>query len=586
MATEVYEDALELEIGLIEAENLSPEGGDAHRRSYPYPVLRPVVGRSIPRTFPVVVLENAYLRATFVPALGGRLLRLYDKGIGQEVLPTADKIDPIAGGPRGAILTCGIQALVGENHRLDSLADASFSLDLPSDDEAIGVWFFGFERELSYHAHWTLPPDRAELLLEVRTLNRAFRSLPYNGGIALLLGGGEVGRIDGGFVWDGGLTVFPEEAPFDAASFDGELRLARFPTAANYHLGPRQVDTWSIRFGLAGGIGAPTIAFREAVAHFDRESLALRSASKLLRHKVLILTEAGQTLEAWVDLYPEQPHRMPLEGLASPAVAVALQDPGKQVLFQGTTSDRPAPFTTWEATVPGDVALLLGRRPVGDLSEFSDEALLRANAHVELRAAALVRRAMRRLATGDYSEAAELLESALLYNADDPLAWWLRATALRRAGLNEDDQPEMLNAHYLAPLEPALRAEGFLSQPMEPGKEASLLLKPLAGQPGAFLEVACLLIDAGLLEDATRWIDEALRHADLAMLRYLLAYAYVTRSKMHVEAADQLAAAARLPEGPPYPYRPIEIAAIRGLHQAFPKDTRMASLASLVKAMA
>jgi len=100
MSTEVYEDALELEIGLIEATTLEPNADEAQRRSYPYPLLRPVPGRMVPRTLPTVVLENQYLKATFVPALGGRLLRLFDKGLNLEVLPAPVQLIPESGGLR------------------------------------------------------------------------------------------------------------------------------------------------------------------------------------------------------------------------------------------------------------------------------------------------------------------------------------------------------------------------------------------------------------------------------------------------------------------------------------------------------
>ena len=101
-----------------------------------------------------------------------------------------------------------------------------------------------------------------------------------------------------------------------------------------------------------------------------------------------------------------------------------------------------------------------------------------------------------------------------MYNADDPLLWWGKAVALRLAG--EDNEQELLNAHFLAPLEPALRAESFLSQPINPDGAPSPLLASLAENPEEFIEVACLLIDCGLFDQASRWIDEALRHRDLA----------------------------------------------------------------------
>jgi hypothetical protein len=164
------------------------------------------------------------------------------------------------------------------------------------------------------------------------------------------------------------------------------------------------------------------------------------------------------------------------------------------------------------------------------------------------------------------------LEQALLYNAEDHLSWWARAMATRVREGPGGERTELRNAHFLAPLEPALRAEAFLAQDQEMGKEPSPLLTPLEQNPEAFVEVAALLADLGLNDQATRWIDEALRHVDLAMLRYLQGFCYLRASRMHVEAAECVAAASRLGYTPPLPWRDIEWEAISALHARFPAN--------------
>ncbi len=584
MATEVYEDSIELEIGLIEAENLRPEGGEEQRRSYPYPVLHPVPSNAVARTFPTVVLENPYLRATFVPALGGRLLRLFDKGLGVELLPAEDRLMPVSGGPRGAVLTAGVQVLLGPYERLGALAETSFQLDPPSDDEALGVWFFGMERHLSFHAHWTLPPDRAELMVAVRTLNRSFRARSYNGGLLVDPGVGELRVVDGGFLV-GSLGVWPGEKPFDSAGrstttgsdaasrFNGGTMISRFPSSRSFRLGPRQVDNWSA--GLTPILSGSLAASRAVSGAADSSVLRMRSTETRLQYKVLLLTEDGETLEAQVDLQPGAVTELSLAELSSRATEFALQDPGRNVLVQGALGHTSDPIEFWEVKLPPDCGSLLISRSteVGDLLEMSDEALLRATDNVGLRSASLVARAMRALAQSEFARAAELLETALLFNAEDPLAWWLRAVALRHCGEIEADRAELLNAHYLAPLEPALRAEGFLSQPVAAGREPAALLKPFGDQPEAFLEVACLLLEAGLFQDSSRWIDEALRIVDLPLLRYLLAYSYLSQGRMKAEAAQQVGLAEKLPVGPPYPFRRMEMLAIAALSAEFQTES-------------
>jgi hypothetical protein len=145
----------------------------------------------------------------------------------------------------------------------------------------------------------------------------------------------------------------------------------------------------------------------------------------------------------------------------------------------------------------------------------------------------------------------------------------------------EGESAELLNAHYLAPLEPALRAESFLSQPKRMEKDPSALLKPMAEHPENFVEVACLLLEAGLHEQAAYWIDEALRHEDLPMLRFLLAYAHLTQSGLEYEAAAQVEAVAKSEMTPPFPWREIEWQALDALSRRFPAEARLARLMAM-----
>ena len=141
--------------------------------------------------------------------------------------------------------------------------------------------------------------------------------------------------------------------------------------------------------------------------------------------------------------------------------------------------------------------------------------------------------------------------------------------------MDADNQAELLNAHYLAPMEPALRAESFLSHPIQPDRDPNPLLRPLAEDPSQFVEVACLLMEAGLFDQASRWIDEAVRHVDLPMLRYLMAYSLLVATKLGIEASEQMRLAGDLPFGPPFPIRPFERKVLEALRDVFPNDLRL-----------
>ena len=189
------------------------------------------------------------------------------------------------------------------------------------------------------------------------------------------------------------------------------------------------------------------------------------------------------------------------------------------------------------------------------------------------------------LRAGNWSEAVARLEDSLLYNGEDHLSWWLMALAHRLDGDASADGPELPNAHYLAPLEPALRAEAFLSQPVQVGAETSPILRSLEGDVEAWIDVACLLIDAGLYEQAARWLEEGLRQSEEPRLRYLIAYLCLVAKGMVVEARRHLDIAHSRPSGPPYPWQRTELRAIERLVadvvQSGPEKSTMDYLLSL-----
>src|SRR5260221_568105 len=124
MATEIFEELLELEIGLLEA--TAPDSN-----SYPYPTLVPT-GSFESRKFRALVLENPYLRASFVPSLGGRLLSLVDKRTGSELLnshSSTGRLEPAPGGRRGVRLCAGIELHLDGQERLTSIGAVQFAAE-------------------------------------------------------------------------------------------------------------------------------------------------------------------------------------------------------------------------------------------------------------------------------------------------------------------------------------------------------------------------------------------------------------------------------------------------------------------------
>ncbi len=570
---EAFEDGLDLQIGLVQT---IPQDSRSAWLGYPFPSLAPL-GEEEMRTFRTIILENPFLRVTILPGMGGRIISLFDKRTGTEILKRHPSIVPLAGSRRGVTVREGIQLILDGEERLNALGNVSSQIEVSGDEESeAAVWlsetFTG--TGISFHLRISIPPDQAVVQIEARVLNRWLKPQPYNAGLSIYLGDG---AFDGQTFYStdrrAGLGVFATDHVFDGVEHaDDRLSFLRFGGVRE--LAPRQVDNWALTLVPYSGLPSISGSSVDAAASFNDGNLLVQSTQQRLGHKLFLLTKEGNTLEAKVDLYPENLLEIPLDGISP--TGLVLKDPAKKELLR---LDSLTGWTdTWAAkkfeptTVVSHIGILN--------RESSDLELKRATYDVSTRHLAYILLGMKALHEKRPEDAALAFEQSLMYNADDPLAWWTKAVALRLA--EGDNQAELLNAHYLAPLEPALRAESFLSQPINLDVDANPLLTSLAENPEEFIEVACLLIEAGLFDQASRWIDEALRHRDLPMLRYLMAYCLIEATRLDAEASDQVRLAGEAPLAPPFPFREVEIHALNALLKAFPNNSRLALLNTLI----
>lgn len=542
MPADAYDDAIDLQIGLLVADLPSVA-------SYPFPTLR-LTGEQEMRRFRTIVLQNNFLFVTIIPALGGRILSILDKRTGKDIFPKAAVLMPMPSGNRGVQLSEGLQIRLGLEDRLNAMGNVDSALLRPQDDDsAAGVWIAETVSGtgLSWHCHIWLPANSAELNFEMRVLNRSRQPVGYQGGIAI---GAQSGVLQGNTFYDSprdaGFTVHTSLPPFNQGELkEGRISFLRSLSANT--LGPRQVDSWTLKLVPWSGLGEFPLTGKHAAMTIDKEAITLQTSTTFLGAKLIIQTQDERVLETSLDLYPENLASIPLGELSNRISAAVVQDAGKNVLVRSdfeTSASEVDP--AWLRTM---------------------EAGTRHLSYLEL--------AERDVASGNFASADQKLEQVLLYNGDDPLTWWLKALIARLQGSDEETAPELLNAHYLAPLEPALRAEAFLAQSQEMGKEANPLLVGLAENPENFIEVAALLVEIRRWDQASRWIDEALRHKDFPMLRYLWAYVYLQGSRMEAEAAEQMNAAAKLEFGPPFPFRAVELSALSSLSARFPLDFRL-----------
>ncbi len=552
MPVDLSEDSLDLMIELLEAGRPSPS-------SHPYPALART-GRLDRRTFRTVTLENAYLRATIVPELGGRILRLEDKRANLDAIPFDLTLPLEEGGLRGVASPAGIQVATDFDHRLNSMGLVSYSPDFGGEEEEPSALWWGevCGDGLSLNVRYSMPADAAYLEIEVRAFNRRLRPNPYNGGLAVA---GEWIRGEGGWLLTSGIFIESESLAFAEPS--GLYRFDRFR-----HLAPRQLDTWRARIYPYTGVQSLRNANARLAVGWNSERLGLGSSESLGGAKAVVLTTTGATLEVPVDLHAEHTTEIPLDSLTDEIAELVILDARKAEWIRAGNLGEPVSIPRSEA----DAAP----------AELDRDRLEEATFEVSNRHLAHLLIGYRHLARKEYVEAGQAFEQSLLFNAEDHLAWWMKGVADRLAGVDEEERPEILNAHFLAPLEPALRAESYLASPSQV-KEKSAVLNPLEDTPESFVEVAALLLEAGLLEESAKWIDEALRHADLPMLHYLLAYAYLKGSRMDVQAAEQVQAAVAPEPQPPYPWREMEVEALALLAERFPADGSLGRMRALVQ---
>lgn len=552
MPVDLSEDSLDLMIELLEAGRPSPS-------SHPYPALTRT-GKLDRRSFRTVVIENSFLRATIAPELGGRILRLEDKRSQMDAVPFELTLPLKAHGLRGVESPAGIQIATGFEHRLNSMGLVSYSPDFnEGEDEPSALWWGEVCGDgLSLNVRYSLPPESAYLEIEVRAFNRRLRSTPYNGGLA---SEGSWIKTDDGWLLSSGLLI-----QSDSLAYADSCGLYRFNRVR--HLAARQLDTWRARIFPYLGVQNLRHANTQVAAGWNEDRLWLGAAENLGGAKAVVLTPKGATLEVPVELRAEHITDIPLDSLPDGIAELVVLDERKVELVRAGHLGEPYS----EPRLTDD--------PVP--SEVNRDQLVEATFDVSQRHLAHLLMGYQHFGRKEYAEASLALEQSLLFNAEDHLAWWMKGLAERLAGIDGEDRPEILNAHFLAPLEPALRAESYLASPSQV-KEKSAVLNPLEDNPESFVDVAALLLEAGLLEQSAQWIDEALRHADLPMLRYLLAYAYLKGSRMDVQAGEQVQAAVSPEPQPPYPWREIEVEALAVLAERFPADGSLGRMLALAR---
>ena len=559
MPVQVYEDSLELLIDVLEEDGYT-------KASWPLHSLAPREPK-VSRVFRAVFLENEYLKLTVVPELGGRLWEVSDKrsigvafGGGTEVY---------LGNPASTAVEYrrGLFVSTSGAHHPRSLTRADFLVDESDVEDSSLSLIITQPGSPSITTRYSLASGDARVRVDVTVHNRTRKSVPYDTNTVWIENEhyNVVYNLDSIFAGTFCLNFEPGtfEKP-NAGLWKEDLQLQRRVPGAT--LGPGQFDSYSFYLTPVHGINTVCTCNEYGVGQLhvplkpvdenskeppNRPQFFFRASRIILGAKLLIQNDSGATFELPVDLYPEKLHYSDLTRIPWKVVAAELRDSkGATIATVLPPKDYFEPENEPIPTTPSE--------PIST-KNLTDAQLLSLTSDFTLRVPAYLELAARATERGDYQRADTCYEHALLFNGDDPLAWWAKSVNRRIGNLDDEnaERTELLNAHYLSPLEPCLRAEAFLAQPRNHGKDPSPLLASFNDVPENFVEVACQLIQARFYEEAAYFIDEALRHQNLGMLHYLHAYLLSRKGGMEMEVASRVAMAAKA-TFPPMPYRDLE----------------------------
>lgn len=149
---------------------------------YPYPMLDFLSRDKTNRTYRTVVLENEYLRITFLPELGGKIHEVTDKTTGQPMFYVNHVIKPGLIGQCGAWTSGGVEWNTGpQGHTVSAMQPVACEILPPEKDGSRSVAIG--ETERIYGTKWTvvvtLRPGRSFIEERIRIYNPTEYVRPY-----------------------------------------------------------------------------------------------------------------------------------------------------------------------------------------------------------------------------------------------------------------------------------------------------------------------------------------------------------------------------------------------------------------------
>ncbi len=600
MSATLFLDTIEIEVDALESIDFEQEGTLVKTSAFPFPLLRKT-GKTSQISLRVAILQNSEVEAVLALDLGGRLVRLLDRRTGVTVFDLPPTIKLAEGGVRGVFWAQGIEWACGPNHpRLNSLGPLEFHCieqENPDEDPAeIILHELIAGSPISWHTKIALAKNSLWVQIDTRVINRS--------------------------------------ANQDVECFTG-LHIFEENLTSGTDLSSSEYGQW-LQKPVESGAG---VVLRWKKGEFDSVSSTHSNASLLQCQDSLNPLYARNTQSISCLLCPIQPFETGLTVCESfyllaenDNLFIRSFEPNSSFKVEITTVDGAKSIANWDTSKSPylnvkSLSTINGARSSEDVSpdkvqirifdqqgkilfeQASNQAdiqkkILSPNQSVKfnkeafwntpqgrarmgtLRNSGLWNLAIQALKLDEKRTAQRYLDDVLNYAADDHFAWWLKALLVRtglEVGEEMPERPELLNAHFLAPLEPVLRAEAFLSIENMHSVEPSSVLRPIGKHIDALCDIACLLIETGQIVDAAKFLDEALRHSDHANLKYLMAYLLLQRQNLKIESSQQILACESRPFEAPLPWRPIEIEAIQYLAREFPNSARLTKLSNFAR---
>lgn len=133
-----------------------------------------------PREFDAYVLENEYLKATFLPSLGGRLWSLFDKKKGKDLIGKNTVFRPCNIAMRNAWFSGGVEWNCGTPSHHPLTSDKMYGAEYISEDGSPALRLYAFERcrDITYQMDFFLPHDSDTLFARMRLVNGTARVIP------------------------------------------------------------------------------------------------------------------------------------------------------------------------------------------------------------------------------------------------------------------------------------------------------------------------------------------------------------------------------------------------------------------------